>query len=91
MTVASRLQTTLLQAMGLQSDLLMQAANEPDPDLQLLWREAASEVAAVAANLRERLRRLVVLEPQYGAVEQILDLWDGADTRGGPGHDTPVH
>lgn len=91
MTVASRLQQTLLQAMGLQSDLLMQAANEPDPNVQLLWREAASEVAAVAANLRERLRQLVVLEPQYARVEQVVDLWSGSDTRGGPGDGTHVH
>lgn len=91
MTVASRLQTTLLQAMGLQSDLLMQAANETDPDLQLLWRETARDVATVATNLRERLRELVVLEPQYANVEQIIDLWDGSDTRGGPRHGTPVH
>lgn len=91
MTVASRLQTTLLQAMGLQSDLLAQAAQETDPDVQLLWREAAHEIATVASHLRERLRALVVAEPQYAKVEQIVDLWTGHDTRGEARHDPGPH
>lgn len=91
MTVAKRLQTTLISAMGLQSDLLVQAANEPNPDLQLLWREVASDIATVATHLRQRLRQLVVAEPQYSSVEQVLDLWDGSDTRGGPRHETSLH
>lgn len=91
MTVATRLQTSLILAMGLQSDLLMQAANEPDPNLQLLWREAASEVAAVAKTIQSRLRELVVREPQYSSVEQIVDLWDSPDSRGGPKHGLGPH
>lgn len=91
MTVATRLQTTLISAMGLQSDLLMQAANETNPEVQILLREAAEEIALVSTHLRQRLRQLVVAEPQYANVEQILDLWDGADTRGGPRHETPPH
>lgn len=77
LTIAKRLETTIVNLMGVQADLRAMAATAGDPNTENTYRSCAQEVSAMVGDLKARLRTLIREEPQYASSEMILAPWEG--------------
>ncbi len=77
MTVASKLETCIVNLLGVQTDLLTQELASQDERIKETYRQASRGVADVVSELKGRLREIIREEPQYASSEGVLRPWDG--------------